>query len=70
MAHLLFDAIKREFNLTTDTELAEFVGDTRSSISIIKSGSKRVNAALILKIHKATKWPVSAIEAMLPKWML
>lgn len=65
MSHLLFDAIKREFNLKNDAALAAFIGDTRPSISVIRAGKKTVPPLLILKIHKATKWPVSAIEALI-----
>lgn len=66
MSHPLLDAIKREFSLDTDLALADFVGDTRSSISLIQNDKKVVNSTLIIKIHDATKWPISAIRAMIP----
>lgn len=65
MSKTLLDAIKREFNLKNDAALAAFVGDTRPSISLIQNGKKQVTPLLILKIHKATRWPVSAIEALI-----
>jgi hypothetical protein len=65
MSKVLLDAIKREFKLKNDAALAVFLGDTRPSISVIRNGKKKVPAALILKIHKATKWPVSAIDALI-----
>lgn len=64
MRSLLLDAIKNEFDLPSDAALARFVGDSRQLISTVRRG-KRPPDSLILKIHKATKWPVSAIEALI-----
>lgn len=64
-SHLLLDAIAREFRLKNDSALADFLGDTRPSISIIRSGKKPIPDSFVLKAHKATGWPVLTIESLI-----
>lgn len=64
MSALLLDALKREFTLPTDSALARHLGEARQVISTIRLGGK-VQPALIIKIHKQTQWPISAIETLI-----
>lgn len=66
MTHPLLDAIKREFKLSSDSELAKFIGDHAAQISNFRHLKKKIGATVVLKIHKATGWPISAIEALIP----
>lgn len=65
MDNLLLDAIKREFQLKNDAAVAKFVGVPRQLISTIRTSKASPPDSLILKMHKTTKWPVSAIEALI-----
>lgn len=65
MSTLLLDALKKEFNLPTDAALARHVGEPRQLISTIRLGRASVPDRLIIKLHESTKWPVSAIKALI-----
>lgn len=63
--HALFDMLKAKHKMKTDRELAAFLETTTPAISKVRHGMTTVGAALILKIHKATKMKVSDIEEWL-----
>ena len=65
MSALLLDALKKEFDLPTDAALGRHIDEPRQLISTIRLGKASVPDRVIIKVHKATKWPVSAIEALI-----
>ena len=49
----LFDAIKREFGIKTDAELASKLDLTPPQISKVRAGVNNCTDSLILRIHEA-----------------
>ena len=65
--HALLDALKQAYKLDTDKELAEFLELPPSAVSKVRIGNNGPSAFFILKVHKATKWPVERIEFLCPE---
>jgi transcriptional regulator with XRE-family HTH domain len=65
-SHLLLDALKQTYKFASDKELAEFLNMPPSAISKVRIGNNGPSAFFILKVHKATKWPVERIEFLCP----
>jgi len=66
-SHPLLDAIKKSFKLDSDKELAEFLDLPPSAVSKVRIGNNGPSAYFVLKVHKATKWPVERIEFLSPE---
>ena len=66
-SHALLDALKQAFKLDSDKELSEFLDMPPSAISKVRIGNNGPSAFFILKVHKATKWPVERIEFLCPE---
>lgn len=65
--HTLLDALKQAYKLASDKELAEFLELPPSAVSKVRIGNNGPSAFFILKVHKATKWPVERIEFLCPE---
>jgi hypothetical protein len=65
--HKLLDSLKKTFKLDSDKELSEFLDMPPSAISKVRIGNNGPSAYFILKVHKATKWPVERIEFLCPE---
>lgn len=65
--HALLDALRVEFNLSSDGKLCELLKVSRSTLSKLRHGTNKVSAEFILKVHKVVGWPVDKIESYLPK---
>lgn len=65
--HALLDALKHAYKLDSDKELAEFLELPPSAVSKVRIGNNGPSAFFILKVHKATKWPVERIEFLCPE---
>lgn len=61
----LLDKLSRLLQLRTDSALAEKLKMRRSDISLIRSRTRTVTAAVILRIHDVTRVPVNTIR----EWM-
>ena len=66
-SHPLLDALKKSFKLDSDKELAEFLDLPPSAVSKVRIGNNGPSAYFVLKVHKATKWPVERIEFLCPE---
>ena len=66
-SHALLDALKQAFKLDSDKELSEFLDLPPSAISKVRIGNNGPSAYFVLKVHKATKWPVERIEFLCPE---
>jgi hypothetical protein len=66
-SHPLLDALKKSFKLDSDKELAEFLDLPPSAVSKVRIGNNGPSAYFVLKVHKATKWPVERIEFLSPE---
>ena len=66
-SHPLLDALKKSFKLDSDKELAEFLDLPPSALSKVRIGNNGPSAYFVLKVHKATKWPVERIEFLSPE---
>ena len=65
--HALLDALKQAYKLDSDKELSEFLELPPSAVSKVRIGNNGPSAFFILKVHKATKWPVERIEFLCPE---
>lgn len=65
--HALLDALKQAYKLASDKELSEFLELPPSAVSKVRIGNNGPSAFFILKVHKATKWPVERIEFLCPE---
>jgi hypothetical protein len=66
-SHPLLDALKHAYKLESDKELAEFLNLPPSAISKVRIGYSLPSAFFILRVHKATTWPVERIEFLCPE---
>jgi len=66
-SHPLLDALKKSFKIDSDKELAEFLDLPPSAVSKVRIGNNGPSAYFVLKVHKATKWPVERIEFLCPE---
>ena len=66
--HALLDALKQAYKLDSDKELSEFLELPPSAVSKVRIGNNGPSAFFILKVHKATKWPVERIEFLCPEF--
>lgn len=64
--HPLLDALRKEFNWSSDGVMAEELGVLRSGLSKFRHGTNNVSAEFILRVHKKTGWPVERIEFLIP----
>lgn len=63
--HALIDKLHEELNLKTDGQLCQLLQVSRSTISKIRHRTNKVSADFILRVHKATGWPIERIESYL-----
>ena len=66
-SHPLLDALKKSCKIDSDKELAEFLDLPPSAVSKVRIGNNGPSAYFVLKVHKATKWPVERIEFLCPE---
>jgi plasmid maintenance system antidote protein VapI len=60
----LFDAIKRDFNLKNDAELARALEFTPPQVSKVRAGIIGCTDTVILRIHEVFGLPVAAIREL------
>lgn len=61
--HKLLDTIRSQYGIGSDRALAEFLSMDTPVISKLRYGTLPLNAMVVLRVHKATGWPVDHIEA-------
>lgn len=59
--HALLDGVKDFFELSLDTDLAEILRVKPSCLSKIRSGTNKVSALVLLRIHLLTEVPVKEL---------
>ena len=60
---VLFDTLRREFNITSDSALADELDIAPSQISKLRGG-KRLTSGVILAIHEYLGVPVAEIREL------
>lgn len=60
----MFDAIRREFKLTTTAELIRFLQIDYSQLYLVEKRRAALSAYHILHIHEATGWGVAYIRSL------
>ena len=64
--HDLFDILKDEFDLRSDSKLAEFLDIPKPALSKMRHGTMKISALHILRIYDATGWSIEKIRGYLP----
>jgi hypothetical protein len=63
-ASTLFDRLRQEFAINSDSALANWLGVGAPDLSKAREKG-RVSAGMILRIHERSTWPVSQIRQLL-----
>ena len=64
-SHPLLDHLKWEIALSSDGQLCDMLKVSRSTMSKIRHGTNGISSDFILRVHKATGWPVERVEGFL-----
>lgn len=62
---ILFDRLRSEFNLKNDAALAKFLHCGHPAVARMRNDTKPLGAAILIRIHESTGWPVREIRDML-----
>lgn len=63
--HPLLDAMRETLKLQSDGELSRYLGVQRSSLSKFRHGTNKINGDFIIRVYKATGWPIEKVESYL-----
>lgn len=64
-ANKLFDYIKAQYKLKSDSALSEMLDTTPQVICRVRSGDMKLSAALILDVYDATELTIEEIREMI-----